>query len=279
MKLMKLTQRYRKAFPKKISTVAAIDAAVAFQERVSGSDAKDLNHQSYPGKSESFLRAVGPTAQQAKSPLQLKEAAKDATSLNEITKLVVEDVETQIESSVLNVPKASAVSCKPKVVEQPTTVTDMDSSTTQVTKGPVALHDTAGMTLATATQFESANVHSIAVTDLLSEIIGIRVAIQSIAQILAESSKGKRARATNVSHIDPETLKSFEGKMLLDMPAVEALVGAKRSTIYGWIKDQRFVKPVKLSPKATRFVASEVAEWLDAQKARGSESSNPYTDL
>jgi prophage regulatory protein len=59
---------------------------------------------------------------------------------------------------------------------------------------------------------------------------------------------------------------------MLDVAALEDLVGAKRSTIYGWIQQKKFVAPVRLSAKSSRWVASEVEAWLDA-KARARESS------
>lgn len=283
MKLMKLTARSRKAFPNK-STKAfggdtAMGRALAVKKEIHGSDVKAATNQSYPVKGVSVLKAVGLTAQKTKPSTESEVGAKKTTYLKEVAKLVVEQVKTQDESSGLNAPEASTPSHRPDVVGEPTTMTATSSPGTEATKIHDASHDTASSTLAIATQLDSANVHSISITDVLSEIVGIRIAMESIAQVLAESLKGKRARATGVSQIDPESLKSFEGKKLLDMPAVEALVGAKRSTIYGWIKEQRFVKPVKLSPKATRFVASEVADWLDAQKARGSDVSNPSSDL
>lgn len=269
MKLMKLNARSRNAFPKKSNTATAVDAAIgreaAINKKVHGSDVRAATNQSYPGEGVSVLKAVGPSGQKAKPPTEPIVVERKASHLREVTKLVVEQEKPQGGSSGLNAPKA-------------TTMSPMSSPATE-TKAPAATHDTDSPTFANATRLDWTNVHTTSITDVLSEIMGIRVAMESIAQILAESLKPKRARATSVLQIDPEILKSFEGRKLLDMPAVEALVGAKRSTIYGWMKEDRFVKPVKLSPKATRFVASEVADWLDAQKARGSDVSNPSSDL
>lgn len=101
---------------------------------------------------------------------------------------------------------------------------------------------------------------------LVNELRELRLAIQAIFKVLVDAAAPKKSASKSARAIDPEVLKSFEGKELLDMTAVETLVGAKRSTIYGWIKAGTFVSPVKLSPKATRFVASDVAAWLDARK-------------
>ena len=282
MKLMKINARSRNAFPKKINTATAVDAAIgreaAIHKKVHGSDVRAATSQSHSAKGVSVLKAVGPAAQKDKPPTEPIVVERKASHLREVTKLVVEQEKTQGGSSGLNALKGSPPPHRPEVVEEATTMTSMSSPATP-TKAAVASYDTASSTLAIATQPNVANLHGVSITDVLSEIRGIRAAMESIAQVLAESLKGKRAGATRVSHIDPEILKSLEGKKLLDMRAVEALVGAKRSTIYGWMKAQRFVKPVKLSPKATRFVASEVADWLDAQKARGSDGSNPSSDL
>lgn len=283
MKLMKRNARSLKAFPKKSTQALGGDTAMgrglAVKNEIHGSDVKAATNQSCTANGVSVLKAVELTAQKTKPSTASDVGAQKTTYVKDFAKVVVEQVKTQDESSGLHPPEASTPSHGPDVVGQPNKMSAASGPGTDATKSHDASHNTDSSTLAIATQLDSANVHSTSITDVLSEIVGIRVAIESIAQVLAESLKGKRARATGVSQIDPETLKSFAGKKLLDMPAVEALVGAKRSTIYGWIKEQRFVKPVKLSPKATRFVASEVADWLDAQKARGSDVCNPSSEL
>ena len=51
---------------------------------------------------------------------------------------------------------------------------------------------------------------------------------------------------------------------LLRMPQVEELTGCKKSTIWLWVKDGKFPKPKKLSPRITVWKESEVAAFIDA---------------
>jgi prophage regulatory protein len=103
-------------------------------------------------------------------------------------------------------------------------------------------------------------------TDLL---VAVRRAVHLLERIAeaaeAAQSKPKRPRPL-VKPVEPKLLQHFAGKQMLNLSAVEALVSAKRSTIYGWIKDGKFVPPVHLSPKSSRWVASEVEAWLEERK-------------
>lgn len=191
----------------------------------------------------------------------------------------MEQVKTQSGSSGSSASGAATPSHRLEVIEEPTTMAVTHSPTTRAAKTLGTSQDTELTTLAVAVEPDSVSIQSIFISDVVFEVRRMRIAMESIAEVLAESMTRKRARAKLAPHIDPEILKSFQGKALLDMRSVEALVGAKRSTIYGWMKEGRFVESVKLSPKATRFIASEVADWLDARKAGGSEISNPNSDL
>jgi prophage regulatory protein len=44
---------------------------------------------------------------------------------------------------------------------------------------------------------------------------------------------------------------------------VEARTGLARSTIYQYIKDGAFPKPVQLGPRAVGWLESEVTEWIE----------------
>jgi len=44
---------------------------------------------------------------------------------------------------------------------------------------------------------------------------------------------------------------------------VESRTGLARSTIYQYIKDGMFPKPVPLGPRAVGWLESEVSEWID----------------
>lgn len=52
---------------------------------------------------------------------------------------------------------------------------------------------------------------------------------------------------------------------LLRLPQVLAQVPVGRSTLWAWVRDGRFPKPIKLGPMTTAWRASEVAAWIEAQ--------------
>jgi prophage regulatory protein len=52
---------------------------------------------------------------------------------------------------------------------------------------------------------------------------------------------------------------------LLRISTVCNLSGLSRATIYRLIAERRFVEPVRLSARCTRFRAGEVTAWLAAQ--------------
>ena len=49
---------------------------------------------------------------------------------------------------------------------------------------------------------------------------------------------------------------------ILRRKQVEARTGLSRSTIYQYIKDGAFPKPVPLGPRAVGWLESEVSEWI-----------------
>ncbi len=51
---------------------------------------------------------------------------------------------------------------------------------------------------------------------------------------------------------------------LLRLPQVLARVPVGRSTLWLWVRDGRFPKPIKLGPMTTAWRASDVAAWLEA---------------
>jgi prophage regulatory protein len=53
---------------------------------------------------------------------------------------------------------------------------------------------------------------------------------------------------------------------LLRLEAVISLIGMKRSWILQKVKDGRFPKPLRLSPRAVAWRQSEVIEWINAQE-------------
>ena len=60
---------------------------------------------------------------------------------------------------------------------------------------------------------------------------------------------------------------------ILRRKQVELRTGLSRSTIYQYIKDGAFPKPVPLGPRAVGWLESEVSEWIAerVKSARGPE--------
>ena len=50
-------------------------------------------------------------------------------------------------------------------------------------------------------------------------------------------------------------------------PDVETRTGLSRSTIYAWMKDGRFPKPVKLGARIVAWRESDITDWLKARDA------------
>jgi len=47
-----------------------------------------------------------------------------------------------------------------------------------------------------------------------------------------------------------------------------------RATIWRWVKEGRFPKPIRLSPGCTRWKSSEVEEWEAAKRGKPSDAIN-----
>lgn len=54
---------------------------------------------------------------------------------------------------------------------------------------------------------------------------------------------------------------------LLRRPEVEARVGLSRSTLYQWMADGKFPKPVALGARLVAWRESEIDQWIAAQAA------------
>ena len=52
---------------------------------------------------------------------------------------------------------------------------------------------------------------------------------------------------------------------LLTRPEVETHCGIARSTIYRLMRSGQFPEPVKVGPRAVRWPASEIEEWLNTR--------------
>lgn len=81
--------------------------------------------------------------------------------------------------------------------------------------------------------------------------------MQSEAQRHAAAQKRRETAKTNSGNNVPDDA-------LLRLPQVLARVPVGRSTLWGWVRDGRFPKPIKLGPMTTAWRASEISAWLDA---------------
>lgn len=54
----------------------------------------------------------------------------------------------------------------------------------------------------------------------------------------------------------------------LRLPQVLARVPVARSTLWAWVREGRFPKPVKLGPMTTAWRASDVCQWLSTAGER-----------
>ena len=52
---------------------------------------------------------------------------------------------------------------------------------------------------------------------------------------------------------------------ILRRPDVEAVTGLSRSTIYKWMNEGSFPKPVKLGPRAVGWREADINEWLETR--------------
>ena len=61
-------------------------------------------------------------------------------------------------------------------------------------------------------------------------------------------------------------MAQLETGKLLRLEAVISLIGMKRSWILQKVKDGKFPKPLRLSPRAVAWRQSDVMEWINAQE-------------
>jgi prophage regulatory protein len=55
---------------------------------------------------------------------------------------------------------------------------------------------------------------------------------------------------------------------VLRLPKLEAKIGFKHSTIYKWMNEEGFPRPIPLGQKAVGWLEHEVDAWLEAQAAK-----------
>ena len=54
-------------------------------------------------------------------------------------------------------------------------------------------------------------------------------------------------------------------EVLLRRPEVETRTGLSRSTLYDWMKKNRFPKPVKLGERIVAWRESDIDQWLESR--------------
>jgi len=59
-----------------------------------------------------------------------------------------------------------------------------------------------------------------------------------------------------------------ESPRVLRMPEVAKRTGLSRTVIYEQVKDGTFPKPLRLGPKASGWLDSEVSDWIRAKAAQ-----------
>jgi predicted DNA-binding transcriptional regulator AlpA len=59
---------------------------------------------------------------------------------------------------------------------------------------------------------------------------------------------------------------TIDQKLKIDPMRKSMLGGVNRSTVYRWIKNEGFPKPIKLSPSCSVWSISEVQAWLRSRQ-------------
>ncbi|MFA7306032.1 MAG: AlpA family phage regulatory protein [Hyphomicrobium sp.] len=67
-------------------------------------------------------------------------------------------------------------------------------------------------------------------------------------------------------------------RKMIRMADVLKIVPATRQTLYRWIENGRFPKPVKLGDSVIGFCEAEVIAWLDARPRAGQKNETPMSD-
>ncbi len=56
---------------------------------------------------------------------------------------------------------------------------------------------------------------------------------------------------------------SVEGKRIMRMAEIEQLTGLNKRTIYRYIRDNKFPKPIRLGSRVSGWLVSDVVGWLN----------------
>jgi len=63
--------------------------------------------------------------------------------------------------------------------------------------------------------------------------------------------------------------------MVLRRKQVQARTGLARSTIYQYMKDGAFPKPVQLGPRAVGWIEADISAWIAQRIAAGRDEAQP----
>jgi prophage regulatory protein len=69
--------------------------------------------------------------------------------------------------------------------------------------------------------------------------------------------------------------QTFASPLILRRPQVEARTGLSRSTLYQYIQDGLFPRPVTLGPRAVGWLESDVNAWIDARARAARPGTTP----
>ena len=69
------------------------------------------------------------------------------------------------------------------------------------------------------------------------------------------------------NHIHDQPLSAYSGESLLSLRDLIAKVRISRSQIYKLIGEGKLPAPIKVSEKSSRWILSEIDQWLEERKA------------
>lgn len=104
----------------------------------------------------------------------------------------------------------------------------------------------------------------------ISEILTRKQAIQldklteEMIYISFHVQFSRRCEVQMIQHGNREQVGPF-----VPLPTVEALVGFRKSTIYGLIREGRFPAPIRFSARAVRWDETKVRAWMAERAAEG----------
>ena len=79
---------------------------------------------------------------------------------------------------------------------------------------------------------------------------------------LREIQEAKQCRETENARATCNRITRYGGHRMLRRREVELLTGLSRSTLYAWISDGSFPKPVKLGKRAVGWPEDVIYDWL-----------------